>query len=355
MKHTDAHEQWTSPTALMEPQFHRISFALFRTDGELGRILAARTPDRTILGVGDFLQARLHLSGEAMTYLVRPDGTSVPLFILTDCGLGLLSKRYDLQAGVGLYLHIHTRPEAGARLLNSGAFGRAGTGCFDVSRRVHEAGAEVRAGDEDSYEALADAMQVIRAITAGEDWLSVGSDERLDVRDLQDALEQMARFVGCGLAVDRSEIDRLEIDRSLPAIRRVTCYRPRMLECLLLYLMAEVRDHAWTRSAKWRIGALDGDGGHLSMTLRYTMDLAPLNEPAQAALAQARSYMQAVADVGGLQVYFPPILPKSLAGPGEMEQVMTLEWLTNPSVLVTGDLKARLRRLYESSHPAGDV
>ena len=116
MKHSTSYEVLTNPTLPLDEGFHHMSYALFRTDEDFGRVLAARFPAKEMLDVGDTLQTALRLSDEAMAYLLRVGDNDPPLFCLTDAGLGLLCKRYDAAIGMGLYLHIHTPPASAARL-----------------------------------------------------------------------------------------------------------------------------------------------------------------------------------------------------------------------------------------------
>ena len=102
MRPSIARRMWTQPDLPMAFSFRRMSFALFRTNGDVGRIMAVRTPDREMLGMGQRIQDQLALCPDALAYMTRPYGGEAPLFVLTRTGIGVLSSRYRLAAGLGL-------------------------------------------------------------------------------------------------------------------------------------------------------------------------------------------------------------------------------------------------------------
>ena len=83
MKHTASYRQWTDPTLPMSPDFHRMSYALYRSDDDFGRIVATRNPDRAVLAEGDYIQDRLELSDEAVAYMTDCERIRPPLLVLT--------------------------------------------------------------------------------------------------------------------------------------------------------------------------------------------------------------------------------------------------------------------------------
>ena len=81
MKHSTSYEVLTNPTLPLDEGFRHMSYALFRTDDEdFGRVLTMRFPAREMLNVGDTIQSALHLSDEAVAYLLRVDDREPPLF-----------------------------------------------------------------------------------------------------------------------------------------------------------------------------------------------------------------------------------------------------------------------------------
>lgn len=78
-----------------------------------------------------------------------------------DVGLGLLDKRYVRHAGVGLFLHVHGRPGALARLINRGVLGDSNRSFFRVSEEVRAKGSSATSRDQPSYEALMQAREIL--------------------------------------------------------------------------------------------------------------------------------------------------------------------------------------------------
>ncbi len=342
----------TDPESGMERTYHHLSYAIFRTVHDFGRILAARFPVGAWLHPGCVLQTDLALSDEAVAYLLRNDRTEPPLFVLSDVGLGLLSKRYDAVAGLGLYLHIHCRPEAGARLLCAGALGRCSK-AFRLSERVRAQNGPLRTEDAASFSALLDAWQAVCVGQAG--LLVPDSRDRICLTTLGDAILRMADFAGCDIRLEGfpegiSDRDDAADDRLVPRCCfgggvTLPCYRPMLTEALLLYILTETRTYATTRrlNGSWR-ASVDGEPAVLSF--RYPLNMAALSVRTRDSLEKARAYLRASAEISGLDVAFPPVpnaayaLEHTEAYPSE--QSIMLEWLTDPTVLPSGDLKARL-------------
>ncbi len=421
MKHSYRYDILTSPDLPMEAAFGRISYALFRTDAAYGQVLAARFPDRELLDAGDLMQMKLRLSDEAIGYLLHAGPFQEPLFVMTEAGLGILSKRYDAAVGVGLYLHIHCRPEAGARLLCAGALGEATGASFSLSRRVWQIGREgsVSSKDTESFGALLTAWRMVQSF--GDLSYSVGENGLIRLSSLTDVWAHWAAFAGCGLQLP------VGADRGMGE-GFLRCCRPLVLEALLLYLFTEARTWSTTRcvSCEWGAGCLrdstgsrweyvarqlpsdrampgpietyNGYADHSesryargigladgrepiavlpSISFSYPMDTGRLPIRASRVLMDTRNYLRDMADLAGLDVSFPrlyfatdaPVDAGILAGknatfemtravahtnrtgspatqttaarkPSQL-QTITLEWLTDPSLLPSGDLKTR--------------
>jgi hypothetical protein len=328
-----------------------MSYALYRTDGEVGRVVATRNPDGDVLAVGDYIQDRLELSEEAAAFLTGR-GDSAPLFVLTQMGLGLLSHRYRLSAGLGLYLHIHTPPESAARLINSGALGYGNGSGFRVSGRIEALGNAVTAQDEAAYPALLEAWQAVR--DAPRTLFTTDGADGLRLSDLRSGMRRLAAFAGCDLTftVRRSVgVENLSPDT------RVKCYRPLLLEGLLLCLLTEMRTCSATRGGVCRLEPpAEGGRDGLAMTLRYP--ICPSEEADDPRFSDAlHSHMTYVGELGGLDVYFPEEALRPRMEGGLFQRAVMLDWMLDPSVLSTSDLKARLRLLYGESPraiPDGD-
>ncbi len=344
MKHTAQYAVLTDPRLPPDSGFRHMSYAIFRTDDDFGRVIGARFPAESLLGVGDILQSRLHLSDEALAYLIRMGDREPPLFCLSDAGLGILCKRYDAAFGVGLYLHIHARPEAGARLLCAGALGSSGGGAFGVTQRIRQFDAPPTAEDALSFPPLLDAWRAVQhgaegmiCRTADEWWAREIGYPTLG--DLQYTVERMAEFAGCSVRCEVTEPDR-----------RVACYRPAVIEALLLCLLTEIRAHSVTRGAAVGLSAVEDPRGscgyRLCLSLSYAVDTLHMTGETRTRLSGIRQYLADMAELSGLDVFFPPLLLPDLRTAGAhrdflSRQTVTLEWLTDPTRLPSGDLKTR--------------
>ncbi len=345
MRRSDTYELLTDPDLPLDAGFRRVSYAVFRTDADFGRVIAARFPAASLLAVGDLLQSKLGLSDEVMAELVRPAAGDVPLFCLSEAGLGLICKRYDASVGLGLYLHIHCRPDAGARLLTAGVLGDPSGLAFRITRRIRELGGPPKAEDAASYAALVDAWRAVQ--TDREGLFSAGEDEYDVVMQtpgrLSEAIERLADFAGC--AVDCRVAG---MDYHTP----VAFYRPLSLDALLLCLLTEIRTHAATRSAEIELRALDdpyGRGGkRLGLAATYVVDALHITGRMRQEITAARQYLSDMAEQSGLDVYFPPLLLPEHRGPGKrkpseflLTQTVLFEWMQDPTRLPSGDLKTR--------------
>ncbi len=352
MKHTTSYEVLTDPILPLDEGFRHMSYALFRTDDDFGRVIATRFPSQSMLAVGDMIQSRLHLSDEVMAYLLRVGDNDLPLFCLSDAGLGLFVKRYDTSVGLGLYLHIHCRPESGARLLCVGALGTAGT-AFDVTERVRTFAKEVpKAEDAQSFASLLDAWRAVQSEREGLPDLHTydRNKDRLHepyfatFEGLQIALEHMADFVGCHIscAVPNGDYGR-----------SVAVYRPTVLDASLLYVLTEIRAHAAHHKATVTLSASEDPrgrwGDRLCLAITYHVDTLHMTGETRTRLAEARQYLSDMADVSGLDLHFPRLIPPELRtkdgkrGSALTTQTVVLEWLTDPTLLPSGDLKTRLK------------
>lgn len=336
MQYSRTVEAWSSPCCAPIAAFHHMSYAVFRTDRPTLEILASRAPDGELLPVGGRLADALHLSDEAISYLLG--GTyedQPPLFVRTGMGIGILSKQYDRHAGLGLYLHVHAQPQACARLLTSGALGAPSAAGFSLSALVRSEGGEVMTKDAEDYDALRDAWSAVEHGRV-HGILRTGEDGLLYRYELEKALRGIASFVGCGINVTEES-----------SVSRLSCYRPPLLEILLLTLLTEVRASAATRTAVCTISASEGkEGGGLLLTLRYPVEALPADELGGAALSEGiLRYLARVADLSGIDLQKQILRPtRRDKTEGRLPEVcITLAWLRNPALLSTSDLKAKLR------------
>ena len=337
---------WTHPELFMPAEYSRMSYVLFRVDGDLGRVVAARTPDDHLVKVGDYIQDRLGFCDDAMAYLAHRHDHTPPLFIRTDLGIGILVGRYHLSAGLGLYLHIHTRPAAAVRLINSGALGT--DAAFTVSREIRDAIGRPTARDGRSYPALLEAWRGVSG--APSDLFSVSCDGDVTLIDLRDGIAKLAAFAGCAV---RFTTRRERGAEPLSPYTRVKCYRPLLMEGILLCLLSEMRERSAAGGGVCRL-EMPSDGREgLSLSLRYP--LLPRGSSVTKELYDAvHGYLAGIGEAWGLDFYAPicPLMPRVLDGAPEM--FLSLDWLLDPSALSTSDIKARLilSRVAERRNPS---
>ena len=338
MRPSNALRVWTQPDLPMAPGFHRMSYALFRTDGDVGRVVAARTPQRELLSVGHRIQDSLFFCPDALAYMTRASAGDPPLFVLTGTGIGLLSARYRLSAGLGLYLHIHTPPASAARLINHGVLGDLAGVRFAVSGDIAALGDGVTRRDEVAYPPLLEAWE---AITAGSEGVfRPNASGELSLRGLRDGIAAMADFVGCGMDFTILKSADHRGDRGDLTHMGMKCYRPLLAEALLLCLLSEVRERSDDHRGVCRLEPYRCGREGLAMTLRYP--LYPRESPDLAAeYAGIHGYLSGMAETWGLDLYAPATLAPSREPGGLPEQTVSMDWLFDPTILSTSDIKAR--------------
>ena len=348
MKNNGIYARWTHPALEMPQEYRRVSYAFFLTDGQEGEIVAARSPDPKRLAIGQSLPGVLNLSPEACRYLWKESPDPRPLFVMTDVGLGLLDKRYDRHAGLGLFLHIHGRPGALARLINHGVLGDPQNAPFLVSEEVRSKGDRVTSRDYHSYEALMQAKEVLldspwrccspwQRDDGGRALMSAASIDAalIDTADFRDNLEAMAAFVGCDLQIEEGD-----------GSARVRCYRPVLTEAALLCSLTEGATLAHGRRVYARISTLDGrNGGNLALSLRYPVEQAGIQSNLYARVEAMRSRLALHCELCGLDLHGDVRVPaRHELREGQLpEVILTLEWMYDPAVLPTSDLKATLK------------
>ncbi len=336
MRYSRAFQLWTNPEGEMPEIFHYLSYILFRTDSEEARIVAARCPDTAGLTAGASLIDALKLDAEAQSYLFDGAGDRPPLVVMTAVGLGVLDMRYDGHAGLGVYWHIHGRPDGLARLINSGVLGAPNGGAFRISQAVAEVNGEILRRDAPSYRALVDGWGTLDR-PAGQ-WAKCDVNGCLYGSDLCDFMAKLADFAGCGwLQIQREE-----------TVGRIKCRRPVLLEALLLCLLTEVGTYATISEAVCRVGTLGNlDGEGLVLELSYPLEKIDKHREQ---LEVIHRHLGWVCELGGLELHAEVVpLRRGEKQAGKLPQMrITLEWLHDPVVLSTSDLKAKIRFLYEN-------
>lgn len=334
MRSSGVKRLWTHPELPMPEEFCRMSYVLFRVNGDVGRVVAVRTPDDRFLGVGDYVQDRLAFCGDALSYVTRRHDDAPPLFIRTDAGVGILSGRYHLSAGLGLYLHIHTRPSAAARLIHGGALGHDGD--FTVSRELGEQIGRPTVRDGQSYPALLEAWRAVAS--APQTVFPVDSDGGISLSGLRSGITKLAAFVGCRIAFT---VRKGQEASSVSPYARVKCYRPLLMEGMILCLLSEMRERSATGSGVCRLEPPSEGREGLSLTLHYPLRAREKPEVAEA-YGEVHRCLGIIGESGGLDLYVPARLLPSREPDGLPEAVATLDWLLDPSALSSSDIKARL-------------
>ena len=320
----------------MDPRYHHVSYALFRADGEDTMILAARCPDAERFAAGRQFTDALKLDDEAMSFLLSARSNGM-LVIHTEIGIGVLDKRYIRHCGVGVYWHVHGDAEGLGRLIHHDVLGGGETVEYAVSGSVMALKSLVRAQDLPLYGVLTDAWDWIT--TRPSAW--AGEDEEGCVygEELARMIEKMAEFVGVRLIRDDIEQDIESSDDLLP-VGRVRCRRPLWLEICLLYLLAEGKSLSANGKMYYRLGVLgDVEGEGLALHFRYAVE-----DPDRFAnvLDPIHRYLNRVGELHGME--FQSVvsrLKRGERGRGILPEMrFYLDWLKDPTVLASSDLKA---------------
>lgn len=340
MRYTIRH--WIEPEGEWGDACHHLSYILFRTDSEETGVVAARCPDMYYFSAGQNLIDLLSLDEEAQSYLFDSSSESTPLVVRTRVGVGILDKRYESHTGLCVYWHIHGKTEALARLVNLGAMSDLSMGAYRISSALRAMKGEIKKTDMPTYNALQDAKSHLNQALG--DWPACDGNGCLYRRDLCDTVERLAEFVGCRLVDDSAE----------DAPVRVRCRRPLLLEGLLLCLLTEVQTYSAAGEATYRLGTLgDREGEGLSLELSYPI---ARSERIYEDLEMLHRHLRWVSDLSGLDLHAEAVPLRYGEGKsGKLPQIrIMLEWLQDPAVLATSDLKAKIRFLYDQEERESD-
>ena len=320
----------------MPDGFHSMSYILFRTDSEGAEILGARCPDPKTFSVGKSFISAMEAEEDVLRCLASGENHPLPMFVETRTGVGMLLKQYDLQAGMGLYLQIHASPVALSRLLHGGVLRSGGNMEYVLGESIPYRG-DIRRADEDAYPILLDAWSVVQSYRCAHGLIHADSRGAVSWDDLEKTITGLADFVGCELTLSRLR-DGAEWAR---------CYRPVLLEALLFCLLTEARSLSSDGRVTCRIGA-QGEERRLMMELSYTVEPKRLLSEEYRQAWEIRRHLERVADLGGLELHADVRKPsRADKAAGALPTVeLCLEWLRDPALLPTGDLKADLRLWY---------
>lgn len=104
-------------TVIPDGFVYGISYALFGIDSLSGYVLASRAPAGA-WEPGAYLTREVQIPEETQPWFCSQE--TRPLLIMTEHGLGLLSKRYLPACGLGLLIHFHVPGKRGAAAVNRG-------------------------------------------------------------------------------------------------------------------------------------------------------------------------------------------------------------------------------------------
>ena len=146
---------WQDPCSDMDERFCRVSYILFTAGERDADILTGRCPEGEEIRTGDSLIRVAELDEEAQAYLTSVDDT--PLWIRTKWGVGLLDRRFERHAGIGILWHIHGNPEALACMICENMGRGSEMAHWGISRGIREDADACKQCDETSYGAFAEA------------------------------------------------------------------------------------------------------------------------------------------------------------------------------------------------------
>ena len=262
---------WTSPDRDMEEAFHRSGLILFQIQRDRDTVIATRCPHLPAIPVGARLFDRLEIPEEVRWELLRSSGDARPIFLRTKVGIGLIDRTYAAEAGLFLYVHIHSRPRHLTALLNEGVLGDP-EGRFLVSSDIMDEGRHPTLCREREYRVLADVWEDVEERQRG--LLTVYENGMLDRSHLEDVIVRLSRYAGCRVIFD-DRIGAVGLPSTDEAERvvRMRCHRPKICEAALLYMFLEVQKYALHREARVRVSTITGqDGEYLSLSVGYTVE-----------------------------------------------------------------------------------
>lgn len=351
-------ENWNALTDLAEEgesiqkKSEKISYILFRTDHDGYEILCSRGRKSRKMPVGRSLTAALKLDQEAVLYLAREEGRQPLLFLDTGNEIGLLSKYYDRHAGMGLYLHIHESRASLSRLLHSDLIQGSKDGSCTVSANILHRGV-LQKRDERNCGLFLETWSAIQTHRKKGGFFTVRAGTRLMREDLEQGIESLAAFAGECLVTRWVQANDSPAAAEVIPPLWVTCYRPLLLEALLLCLLTEAHSLSEEGSAVSCSLSVQGEQRRLTVELSYTISSKKLKSAEYARTETARQHLEKVAQLGGMLLLSQTSSPRKADTESATSTVaLTLACVTNPAILSTSDLKAGLRLLYSEQEKA---
>jgi hypothetical protein len=221
-----------------------------------------------------------------------------------------------------------------------------GNGSTRIASDMEDTG-PIRPWDEEAYIALQDAWSEIRdRQREGGVWNGEGKP-LLATYELEQGLSELAAFAGVGLSVARDAAYPGGDEGVDPLPVSVRCYSPCLLEALLLFHLTAAGQLSADGRAICRV-ASRGINRHLLMSLEYPVAEKTLAGEEAIYLQEAFRHMELVAELSGLDLQAAVMMPSRKEKQAGKLPVMSVcvEWLYDPAILPTADLKARLRLRY---------
>lgn len=350
MKYPKWYPRWTNPDWEMDEEFRHSSLILFTIRQGRDVVLASRCPSAPALPLGGSVFRALDMPEDVCAELLHPARNLRPMFILTRVGVGIIDRTYVRETGIYLYIHVHSRPGRLAALINGGALGDPTDGHFWISDGIREKGFRKGLLRERDYGILADVWADVEARRRG--LLQPSRDGFVYRSQLQKLVEQFSRYVGCTVRFDGSlgEIVPKASDGGHP-VARMRCYRPEVCEVLLLCLLCDAHRYAKYGLVRMGISTVTGqEEDCLSLSLGYTVDSASRFEKGRLMGDWIHQYLQLVAHSHGMGISVQTEYP--LEGRARYcrhpEIRVTVDWVGDPAVLESTDIKARDRWLDET-------
>lgn len=173
-------------TVIPDGFVYGISYALFGIDSLSGYVLASRAPAGA-WEPGAYLTREVQIPEETQPWFCSQE--TRPLLIMTEHGLGLLSKRYLPACGLGLLIHFHVPGKRGAAAVNRGLLQTD----WIVSESVRAMGAG--RCDAETYQVLTEAAYELSERLPA--LFPQPDRQTVRLRDVSDCICSMAAAIGC--------------------------------------------------------------------------------------------------------------------------------------------------------------
>lgn len=226
-----------------------ISFAFLDTWSHPGRVIASRCPGDA-WAVGSDIQR----IPEAEKWLVSSD--MAPLFVMTEQGVGLLSKRYMRDTGLGLLIHFHGPRDSVARCVNHCIESMAteilypSAPCL-ATETIRKYGTVREGVDDATFQTVLGSFRRLREVM--DMTVDSGDDRLISPESLMSWIETVSVFIGCTVEKAVEGITTRPVG--------IQVYKPMLWEAWLIICMCIARAYSPERKMKYRISMTDETSG----------------------------------------------------------------------------------------------